>query len=264
LMRGSFLIRAEHPTGAMSATPAVFVNLAEPLTELNAVASLPQYPTWDGTKNNTSVSNNNLVIATGHTSGTYEFSSPDLTQVYVSRVSASINVAGVLSSDDIFAWPDVFSIGNIFADDSDEWSATIELRTTLDDPNGAPVWSEWQPFVVGDYTARAFQFRLTLTSLDDGETRPVVSELTVDIDMPDRTEGANNVSVPAAGLDVMFATPFAAVPSIVVTGRNLASGDYVSVTNQTRSGFRMQFFNSVGLGVTRVADWVAVGYGRQV
>jgi hypothetical protein len=92
----------------------------------------------------------------------------------------------------------------------------------------------------------------------------VVSALTVEIDMPDRTEGANNVSVPAAGLDVAFATPFAAVPSIVVTGRNLASGDYVSVTNQTRAGFRMRFFNSGGSGVTRVADWVAVGYGRQV
>ena len=264
LMRGSFLIRAELPTGVMSETPAVFVNLAEPLTELNAVASLPQHPDWNGTKTNLTVSNNNLVISAGHTSGTYQFSSPDLTQVYVSRVSASINVTGVRSSDDMLAWPDVFAVENIFADESDEWSAMIELRTTLDDPSDTPTWSEWQPFVVGDYTARAFQFRLTLASLDDGETRPVVSALTVEIDMPDRTEGANNVTVPATGLDVTFNNPFATIPAIVVTGRNLASGDYVSVTNQAKTGFRMQFFNSVGLGVARVADWVAVGYGRQV
>jgi len=264
LMRGSFLIRAELPTGAMSANPAVFVNLAEPLAELNAVATLPQHPAWTGIKTNTTVANNNLVISAGHTSGTYRFSSPDLTQVYVSRVSAAITVAGLLSSDDMFAWPNLFAVSNIFADDSNEWSATIELRKTLDDPNNNPTWSEWEPFVVGDYTARAFQFRLTLASLDNGATRPVVSALTVEIDMPDRTESADAVSVPSSGLDVTFAAPFAAVPSIVVTGRNLASGDYVSVTNQSKAGFRMQFFNAAGLGVARVADWVAVGYGRQV
>ena len=264
VMRGTFLIRAEHPGGALSPAPGVFVNLAEPIEEMNAVAALAQHPTWSGTKTNTAVANNNLVISAGHTSGTYQFSSPDLTQVYVSRVSASINVAGLLSSDDVFAWPNVFAIEDIFSADSDEWSAALELRTTQDDPAGSPTWSAWEPFVVGDYTARAFQFRLSLASNDGGETRPVVLALTVEIDMPDRTEGRENVSVPAAGLDVLFAVPFAAVPAVVVTGRDMESGDYVSVTNKSKAGFSMRFFNSGGSGVARVADWAAVGYGRQV
>ena len=263
-MRGTFLVRAEHPGGAPSPDATPYVNLAEPIQRMNVVETLAQHPAWTGTKTNTTISNNNLVLSPSATEGTYQFSSPDLTEAYVSRVTASLSIAGIFSVDDIFAWPDIFAKDDIFTTDSDAWEAVLEVRTTLDDPGASPTWSAWQPFMVADYTARAYQFRLTLRSTDSGQTRPVVSALTVVIDMPDRTEGAENVSVPAGGLTVSFSVPFAVVPAVNVTGRDLASGDYVAVTAKTKGGFTMRFFNSSGAGVARVADWSAVGYGRKV
>jgi hypothetical protein len=38
------------------------------------------------------------------------------------------------------------------------------VRTTDDDPAGAPAWGPWHDLEVADYTARAFEFRTLHTS----------------------------------------------------------------------------------------------------
>jgi predicted phage tail protein len=264
LMVGTYLVKAETPSGALSPTPALFVNTATPIQPFNAVALLTQHPTWSGTKVNVSVANNKLSLNAGQTVGTYSFASPDLGDVYTSRVSAQLAAAGLRSQDDVFAWGNVFDVEDIFGTTSDQWDVALELRATNDNPAGSPTWGPWQPFMVGDYSGRAFQFRMTLESLDGGETRPIVDTLAVEIDMPDRVESADGINVPAAGMTVLFNVPFAATPAISVTGRNLQSGDYVEITNQSASGFDVRFRNAAGAGVARMMDWIASGYGRKL
>jgi hypothetical protein len=184
--------------------------------------------------------------------------------VYTSRVSAQIAAAGFRGQDDVFAWANVFDVEDIFGTTSDQWDVALELRATNDNPAGSPTWGAWQPFMVGDYSGRAFQFRMTLESLDGGATRPVVETLAVEIDMPDRVESADGINVPAAGMTVQFNVPFAATPAITVTGRNLQSGDYVEITNQSAAGFDVRFRNASGVGVARTMDWIASGYGRKL
>jgi hypothetical protein len=124
------------------------------------------------------------------------------------------------------------------------------------------IWSEWRVFQVTDVQARALQFKLTLRSLDDGATLPEATGFSATIDMPDRLEAANAVSVPAAGLNVIFNAGFRETPAINVTAHSLATGDYWQVSNQSATGFTLRFFNGSGAGIAKTCDWAAKGFGR--
>ena len=54
----------------------------------------------------------------------------------------------------------MYLINNLYGNIEGKYSASLEIRKTNDDPDSIPFWSEWKPFIIGDYTARAFQFRL--------------------------------------------------------------------------------------------------------
>lgn len=124
-------------------------------------------------------------------------------------------------------------------------------------------WSEWKPLVVGDATARGFQFRQRLISHQYGIT-PLVRRLEVTVDMPDRQEGGNDLPVPSTGLHVNFAPPFMKLRGIGITAQGLISGDTWTITNKSESGFDIQFKNAQGAFVARTLDYVATGYGRKV
>jgi hypothetical protein len=49
-----------------------------------------------------------------------------------------------------------------------------------------------------------------------------------------------------------------------VTGFNMATGDFFTVTSMTRTGFTVEFKNSTGTSVNRNFTYTAVGYGREV
>jgi hypothetical protein len=111
--------------------------------------------------------------------------------------------------------------------------------------------------------ARAIQFKLTIRTLDNGSTLPEVTGFGVTIDMPDRLEAANAVSVPTAGINITFATGFRETPAINVTAHSLATGDYWQVSNQSATGFTLRFFNASGVGIAKTCDWAAKGFGRR-
>jgi hypothetical protein len=115
--------------------------------------------------------------------------------------------------------------------------------------------------VIGDYTTRAYQFRVILTSTAFGIT-PEVSALEVKIDMPDRTESQRELISNAAGSTISFTNAFKATPAIGITGNDLATGDYFAITLPTATGFNIRFFNSAGAGIVRHFDYLAKGYGK--
>lgn len=218
-------------------------------------------------------------------SGEYEFDTYiDTGAIYTSRVAATFSVVlfnianlvdqwplienlatiddGFLSSDQVDSWVEFDAITNFDAQASvDDATLQVYVSTTNDNPAGAPTWSAWRLFYVGDYTARAFKFKVVLARGQNADNQVALTSLGVTVDVPDRIESADNVSVPAGGLSVTFTNAFFSNPAVAVTAENMATGDYAAITAKSPTGFTIQFKNSAGTGVARTMDWIAKGYG---
>ncbi len=218
-------------------------------------------------------------------SGEYEFDTYiDTGAVYTSRVSATFSVLSYNITNMVDEWPLIDSLGLVddgalatdYVDTWTDWDAIVNfdlpnttddsslqvfISTTNDNPAGSPTWSAWRVFYVGDYTARAFKFEVKLIRGEDTNNQVALATLGVTVDVPDRVESANSVSVPAGGLSVTFANAFFDVPATAITAENMATGDYAQITAKTAAGFTIQFKNSAGTGVARTMDWIAKGYG---
>lgn len=198
-------------------------------------------------------------------SATYEFENTvDLGAVYPCRVIASINVE-TFDIDDLIdsKLTLIDSWGDIDGADITDVYATLYMRTTEDNPGGSPTWTEWKPFFIGEYSARGFQFKLELAT-DNLNHNIVIKNLSVTIDMPDRTEAERNIVSGAGTYNVTFPYAFWDVPGIVVTAYNMQTGDYHEISSQSESGFSIIFKNSGGTAVSRTFDYVAKGYGREL
>lgn len=217
--------------------------------------------------------------------GEYEFDNYiDTGAVYTSRVSATFSVLsynitnlvdewplidtlgpvdeGALATDYVDTWTDWDAIVNFdMPNTTDDSSLQVLISTTNDDPAGSPTWSSWRVFYVGDYTARAFKFKVKLIRGEDDNNQVALTTLGVIVDVPDRVESNNNVTVPADGLTVTFTNAFFDVPATAITAENMATGDYAQITAKSSAGFTIQFKNSAGTGVARTMDWIAKGYG---
>lgn len=289
-LTGTYLIKAVDFGGNESANATSSISGIADVSGFNAVETVTESSTFTGTKSDVIVNASNLLTLdrgphwdslTGNwdalttnwdassptvvASGVYSFAGTvDLTAVYTSRVTASLTVETIYYSA---LWD--LLIGNWDQLDGN-WDslspaknvgATIEIRTTNDNPAGAPTWSAWRAFVVGDYTARAFEFRLTLTS-SATDAAPGVSALSVTVDMPDRVTAGASLTLTGGALPVSFAPAFKAVPKIVVTMKDMATGDYIAVLNEAATGFNISAFNAVGARVARNFDYMAKGYGE--
>ncbi len=286
---GTFLIKAVDVFGRESATATSVVNTVPDARSSTVVAGSTESPSFPGTKTNCVVNGTNQLImdslaafdaqsgnldsATGvfdsagggtSPSGVYAFANVvDLGAVYAVRVTASVRTSALDLVSDCDGAAGFFDEreGVFDGTASSRVDVAIEVATTPDDPAGTPTWSAWQPLSLGDYRGRGFRFRAVLTSTDPMAT-PAVDALSVSLDLADRVESAAGVTSSAGGTAITFAKAFKDTPAIAVTGANLQTGDYVTLTAQSRTGFTVQFKNSGGTGVVRTFDWVARGYGR--
>lgn len=270
---------------ASSTQEPLFLGTKTGLVAINSRLQLDQASLWDSISDldafTDSVDGNLLE------SGEYEFDNYiDTGAVYTSRVSATFSVVSFNISNLVDQWPPIDEMGLIdegapasdYVDAWADWDAIvyfdrpssvsdatlqIYISTTNDDPAASPTWSAWRVFYVGDYTARAFRFKVRLTRGNDVNNQVALTTLGVTVDVPDRVESANNIVVPAGGLTVTYTNAFFAVPAVAVTAENMATGDYATITSKTASGFTIQFRNSAGTGVSRTMDWIAKGFGYQ-
>lgn len=291
---GTYFIKAIDKLGLASENPTTIVVTTniDGVENLNLVDTITEGPEFDGTFDDTVEldDDNQLILdtsinfdsATGDfddatglfdggggnvdLEGFYYFANgSDLGAVYTSRLTASITSTRtdyVNTFDDatgLFDTREGLFDGDVNAFDNTD--VELQLRTTEDDPAGAPTWSSWTPFVVGDYTARGFEFRLRLSTTDTQAT-PVVTSASVTIDMPDRTVSGDDIASGAGAKAVTFSPAFAATPAIAIAAQNLATGDYYEITSKSASGFTITFKNSGGTAVDRTFDYVAKGYGR--
>ena len=290
---GTYFIKAIDKLGLASLNPAtvtVTTNVAG-VEALNNVETVTEDPDFDGVKDDVVVREDDALILdtsinfdskTGDfddagglfdggggavdLEGFYYFAnSVDLGSKFTSRLTASMTVSRIdyVNTFDeatgLFDSRDGLFDGDVNAfDDTD---AELQVRFTDDDPGGAPSWSDWKTFVVGDYSARAFEFRVRMTTTDT-QASPVVSELSVSVDMPDRVVSESDISSGAGARVVTFTPAFKITPAIGISATDLATGDFYEITSKSASGFTITFKNSGGSAVDRTFDYVAKGYGR--
>lgn len=200
--------------------------------------------------------------------GTYDFANHvDLGSVYTSRVTAtieqtSIDYANTFDSlqGNIDSWEGLWDDLNGTAPDV---NVQLQVSLTDDDPAGAPTWSAWQNFFVGEYKGRGLKFRALLISNNVTQS-PRIEGLSVQVDMPDRMDGAEDISSSASGEVIQFSPAFKALKSVGITGQDLNQGDYYKITSKSNTGFTVTFYNSSDVGVSRTFDWDALGYGHLV
>ncbi len=263
---------AKSPMGVLQGYNAViaideaahhFVGTKTGLARIEGALRLDGADEMDDLENIDAVVSLDTGIAGLRAEGAYAFMAiHDLGEVYTSRVSAVIGAQGLDMSTSVDQWGDV-DAGESWDSTVDPvaWSVRLQISTTVDTPEAEGGWSAWSDLTVGDYTARAFRFRLLLGS-SDATITPVVETLRVCIDMPDRYESASIGGFDAGGAVVSFAHAFRDVPAIQITPHDLSSGDYYRVEDIGPSGFYLRFFNAAGEGVSRRFDYVAKGYGR--
>jgi len=292
---GTYFIKAVDDTTSGSNTsvnPAVFVVTSVGISDLNVVATLTENPSFSGVKSNVVVNDDDsleLVTtplfddATGNfddrsglfddftgyaSSGIYYFSNDlDLGQKYTSRLNFSFTSTRFDRTDLLDGATGLFDArSGVFDGDPTTFgdtSVSLQLRHTDDDPTGTPTWSDWQAFSVSDISARAFEFRLVLSSTDTNVT-PVVSALSATIDMQDRVVSGSDI-VFTGTTNVTFDDAFAATPAIGISLADLANGDRYTITNKTRSGFTMNTFTGGSASTNAVTlDYVAKGYGKEL
>lgn len=138
----------------------------------------------------------------------------------------------------------------------------IEIRIA---PAGTtPVWGAWNRYRPGTYAGQYFQARITLSAWDD-QTMALMTAFALIVDMPDRAASASSLAIPAAGRNVIYASPFAggpdgsSVPALQITVQNAQAGDVTLITAESLSGFSIQITNG-GAGVARSIHYTAEGY----
>jgi len=293
---GTYFVKAVDKLGLASITPtsiALDTNIAA-VESLNLIQTINEAPDFNGTFDDTVeldeddalVLNTSVLFdavsgdfddasglfdgGSGNVDafGYYYFATAvDLGAIYISRCTAYVKhtrldyVLLFDSAEGLFEDRQGDFEGDVNAfDDTD---VQIEARHTQDNPSGTPTWSDWQSFAVTDIRARAIQFRAKLSTTDQQAT-PKVTQLSVNVDMPDRTISGNDVVSGAGAKVVTFAQGFRETPAIGIGAQDMQTGDYYEITSKSRTGFTITFKNSSGTAISRSFDYVAKGYGVEL
>lgn len=282
LMNGTYLIKWVDGKGISSVNPTVITTTASSVINLNVFEELQESPTFGGTHENTAVVIGGMLLDSSETideqlenmdnwprlsalggistEGTYYFENDiDLGGVLVSRLSVDMVVQGLEALDYISERGLVSGWVSVDGAVIDNITSSIEMRFTNDDPTGSPVWSNWTKFIIGDYTARAFQFRVVLKTLDPTQNI-IVSELKVVVDMPDRVYTGEDIESGIGTYTVTYPQEFKISPNIGITAQDMSTGDYYRITNKSTAGFDITFYNSSASVVNRTFDHYSKGY----
>jgi hypothetical protein len=281
---GAWLIKAVSVGGLESEEAAIVYSNVSGLTSFNAVETITENPSFSGNKTQSVAVDDDghlRLISTDDifaiqdifsvqdifllggiaSAGIYNFANEiDLGEQYSVRLSSFITAYGQSTTTDIFAIQDIFSVQNIFNEEPSQWDVIIEYRYSTDAISPSTPWSAWSSISLSDVIGRSFQFRAVMYSKKYDIT-PVITNLGVQIDVPDRVVADNNILASPYGENVLFAKPFMKLQGLGINAENMATGDYYSVTNKTNHGFTIKFFNASGTGVSRRFDYIAKGYG---
>jgi hypothetical protein len=283
---GTYLIKAVDKLGNFSSNATAVVSNVAGLQNFNVVSTINEHPTFSGTKNDVVLSDGAIILdsselfdsASGNfddettrffdsgvsnadflSTGNYEFANVvDIGAKHTVRVTASLTQTA-RNPDDLFDnRSGNFDSGKSNFDGDAPANSDAHLEISTSDDN--VTFTSFQTFVIGNYTARFFKFRLVLTSSDLASTA-VVSEATVTVDMPDRIQSDNDIVSGTSTKTVTFSTPFKSTSYAVgITMEDANTGDFFTVSNKTVSSFDVLFKNSTGSNISRTFDFIAKGF----
>ena len=107
---------------------------------------------------------------------------------------------------------------------------------------------------------RYFKFRAKLTC-DNKKVRSKVHDLKFTVNFEKRVDTGEDIVSSASGSNITFNNSFFATPSLSIAGQSMNVGEFFKITNKTKNGFTIQFFNSSNVGISRTFDYQAQGYG---
>ena len=284
--QGTYLIKAVDKIGNVSPNATAIISNVTSALNFNAVATQSEHPTFGGTVTDTVLVDGAIELdsselfdsASGNfdddttrffdsgasnadflSTGSYEFADViDIGAKHTARITASITQTAD-NPDDLFDnrsgnFDDASS--NFDGDAPVNQNAHIEIATSDDNVT----YTDFRGFVIGEYEARYFKFKVVLISRDSATT-PVVSEVSVTVDMKDRIFSGNDIVSGTSTKSITFTNPFKSANfAIGITGQGMATGDYFTVSNKTINGFDVAFFNSSNTGVSKTFDFIAKGF----
>jgi len=258
---GSYLIKAVDKAGNLSVNEAIISTSLLAVGNFNAITTQTESPTFTGTKTNLTLSGGELRLTSLASEGIYLFSAPiDLGGTFSSRVTATITQYAE-DPTDLFDSGRGFTLfddatGSFDGNAPAFTNSHLEIATSTDNIT----YTSFRNFVVGDYTTRYYKFRMRLTSLD-GVSTPVITALSVTVDMPDRIFSGNDITSGTGTYSVAFTLPFySANYAVGITAQGMATGDYFLLTSKSTTGFNVAFKNSSGTGISKSFDYIAKGY----
>jgi len=283
---GTYLIKAVDKLGNFSSNATAIISNVTSAENFNNITTVSEHPTFAGTKTNVSISDDSLILNSSElfdsasglfdanttrffdsgvanadflASGNYEFANViDIGAKHTVRVTASLTQSA-RNPDDLFDnrsgnFDDAKS--NFDGDTPANCDAHLEIATSDDNST----YTSFQNFVIGNYTARYLKFRIVLTSTDLAST-PVIQEVTVTVDMPDRIFSGNDISSGVGTKTVSFTNPFKTTSYAVgITMEDANTGDFFTVSNKTVNSFDVLFKNSGGSNISRTFDFIAKGF----
>ena len=198
-------------------------------------------------------------------SGNYVFDNTfSLDAIY----DATFQVQITMQSDDPY---DLFDLGRgatLFDDAKAPFDGTAPSNCTSEIAVGASntslgdISSYTTISQQGTFTGRYFKFKANLKS-SNNQAKPLITGLQVKLVLEKRAERGDDVASGTSTKTITFTNNFYATPNITVTGQDLASGDYWTITNKSKTGFDIVFKNSSDVNINRTFDYVANGYGLQ-
>jgi len=283
---GTYLLKAVDKLGNFSSNATAIISNVTGVANFNTITTQSEHPDFDGTLTNTVITDDAIELdsselfdsASGNfdsettrffdsgvanadffASGNYLFADViDIGAKHTARITASLTQTSD-NPDDLFdnRLGNFDSASSNFDGDTPaNANAHIEVATSDDNVT----YTAFQNFVIGDYTARYFKFRVVLISRD-GASTPRVSAVTVTIDMPDRIFSGNDIVSGAGTKTVTFTNPYKTVNyAIGITGQGMSTGDFFLVENKTINGFDVTFKNSSNTAISKTFDFIAKGF----
>ena len=282
---GTYLIKAVDKLGNFSSNATLVVTNLVGIGNFNAIVTQTESPSFTGTTFQAIVIDNTLKLdsselfdsATGdfedtdrlfdsgvasydlYSYGTYEFANIiDLGLKYTSRVTASITQTADNLDDTFDSTAGLFddTPSNFDGDTPANCDAHLEIATSDDNVT----YTSFKNFVIGDYSARYLKFRVYMSSKDLAST-PVISALSVTVDMPDRIFSGNDIVSGIGTKSITFTIPYySSNYAVGITGQSMATGDYFLLTSKTINGFDVAFKNSSDTGISKTFDYISKGY----
>lgn len=265
-MVGTYLLKAVNSAGYECANAALAVTTSAALAGIDTIETYDDAPTWSGAKTNMVVVGSVLQLDTNPdgtvmSEGYYEIaSSGDLGAVYAARLTAQVTAAGDNAANVMAKWDKLSDVESLSAIDPGQWGLELQLRITQDDPaSPSAAWTNYNPFVVGDYTHRAWKLGARVTS-NNANVNVKISSLAMIVGMKRRTE-SHTLTTDAAGSTVTFAPAFYETPDFIFTPHDLPAGGRFDVTGKSATGCTVRCYNSSGTGISCTGTVAAHGHG---